>query len=211
MSKPVKKARRTNHYENSEGWAVSYSDLLMVLMSFFIIYFNLNDVGKNDHIQKLAFKLMNSDVLKDQNFVVNPERKIATKDIGESLNISFNNSKKIEKPIYKEFIIDLPPNIYDIGKYDLSQSVVQKLESVFKLLEEHKEKLDVYFIGHTDSLKFKENKEVINSNLILSSMRAARAVEFAIKKGFDENQVFVQGLKARPRDTRSLSIRLVSR
>ncbi len=202
-------ARKTYYYHDSEGWAVSYSDLLMVLMSFFIIYFNI-DGGDNTPLQKLAFELMEDKSLKDQSFIVNPSREVAGNSLTEGLNIGFNN-KPTEKPIYKEFIIDLPPNIYSVGNYELSNQAKEKLNKVFNLIEKYKADLDIYFIGHTDSQKFKKNKEIINSNLILSSMRSARAVEYAIKNGFDENQVYVQGLKGRPRDTRSLSLRLVAR
>lgn len=211
MSKLARKARRSEHYEVSEGWAVSYSDLLMVLMSFFIIYFNLNTEKENVKIEQLAFKLINNEILQKQNVTISTNRKIANNDLVEGLNPLFKEGKGEQKQVYKEFLIDLPPNIYEVGKYDLSHSVTSKLEKVFDVIREHKKDVDVYFIGHTDVLKFKKNKDVINSNLVLSSMRAVKAVEYAIKKGFDENQVFVQGLKGQPRNTRSLSLRLVSR
>lgn len=49
------------HVDEGHGWAVSYSDLLMVLMSFFIIFFSYNDKDKDkppsDVLQEFAFSL----------------------------------------------------------------------------------------------------------------------------------------------------------
>ena len=49
------------HVDEGHGWAVSYSDLLMVLMSFFIIFFSFNDKDKekppSDVLQEFAFSL----------------------------------------------------------------------------------------------------------------------------------------------------------
>lgn len=211
MNKPVRKKVNT-HYEVSEGWAVSYSDLLMVLMSFFILYFNI-DGKKSDHeeFQKIILTLENDPTIKKEFKTL--ERIPANnskKDIINGISNAFGN-KKAKENINKEITINLPKNIYNIGEYSLNKSVQKNLDHILNLISDKKRNIDFFIIGHTDNLKFKKNKEVLNSNLALSSMRAVKAVEYMLKKGINSKQIFVQGLDGQPRNTRSLSIRMVAR
>lgn len=239
--------RKPLHIENAEGWAVSYSDLLMVLMSFFIIYFQINDKQslQEESFHKVVLELSKIASVKDISRA--PATTYGDHNVlSKKLILSFNMDEKptpipinvtsssdstisaMKSSFTKEndptkrsnsqpgtsleINIDLPLNIYQIGSFELNQKAKSELDRIFNLIRPHKDTLNMVFVGHTDQIRFDDKaKNIINSNLILSSMRAAKAVEYALKEGFGENMVFVQGLNDHPRNTRSLSLRLVER
>ena len=219
---PTKKARRRKKghtsFETDEGWAVSYSDLLMVLMSFFIIYFNIDSSKEStkSEFKKIVLQLENITKTKkvSANFASKEEPKdrepASNKNIGLSGLLAESNEKTIEKK--KEILIDLSDNLYGRNQFNLNKSVKSELDQVLDVIDASKNKLNIIFIGHTDKVKFnKSSTEVINNNIVLSSMRAARAVEYAIGKGFSNDQVFVQGTSQQNRNSRSLSIKLLEK
>lgn len=234
--------------EQSEGWSVSYSDLLMVLMSFFIVFFNINDSESvdQDNFNKVVLEIANISTHKtlsrlpssnsdDSN---NPKNNIQivkfsidaqenVKDLksrnlqlDEDLNLlSGQNTKAIPKDS-KEIVsysgtevnIDLPANLFDLGSFELSNTAKLQLDKVLKIVQPYQSSLKIIFLGHTDDTQFGSSaKNIINNNLILSNIRAVKAVEYAVSKGIKDDVVFAQGLVSHERKTRSLSIRLVKK
>lgn len=246
----MSRKRSKLHLDHSEGWAVSYSDLLMVLMSFFIIYFSINDKNSsgnaelNSVILKLA-KVSNLEGIDDK-YLGNKEKtkvfkmkfkkanledplggissdnkiksiieKERSKGLDRSIASAFTNKSQMVAPGKKaslEVELDLPDNLYGIGKYEVNNSVKSELKRFLKVIGNDLKSIQIVVTGHTDSLVFNEkNKRVVNNNLILSSMRAAKAVEYLVANGVSKDLILVQGLHDQPRNTRSLSLRVRGR
>lgn len=87
----------------------------------------------------------------------------------------------------------------------------KKLEKLFKVLKPYQDYINVVFVRHTDQVPIKNKFGIIDSNLTLSHLRAAKAVEFAINSGFNPMWVSSQGLSKFTRNTRSLSVRIMER
>ena len=249
---PSRKRRKSHHsqlHEEGESWAVSYSDLLMVLMSFFIIFYNTEESTGKGEVESLVKKLNLAGITLDKESF--SKREIKAVNSESNLLPGFSKEKKKKtvkrevasipelegmtitkiKPLkemkggkwneilknsedvkYKGgILIDLEDNIYANGKFELSKKTQKSLKVLFGLLSKHQSHLNMVFIGHTDSIPVKNKKSVVDSNLILSHMRAAKAVEFAIDEGFDPMWVSSQGLSEYTRNTRSLSIRIMER
>ena len=121
-------------------------------------------------------------------------------------------NKTNDEVTYKGGImIDFADNLYNLGKYDLDPKAMNQINRVLKMIKPYENRLNIVFIGHSDSIPVKASRRVINSNMLLSSMRAAKAVEYAIGKGFDPFWVSSQGLSQNVRNTRSLSMRIMER
>ena len=237
----LKKSRKTE-FHSDESWAVSYSDLLMVLMSFFIVFFKINDeesvrqesfnnvllklekVATVKKVTKVEDKLdRNSETAKKSNrTIVNIElgkntsntrelasfsKKLKADNVSESFKGNKNEATVGNEKL--EINIDLANNLYGLGMYDVNSEVQKQLDKIINIVKNDISGLQLIIIGHTDKLRFnKASKGVINNNLILSSLRAAKAVEYLVGQGLPEEKVFVQGLNGQPRDTRSLTVRL---
>ncbi len=241
LQKFSKRSKKHSH-EDGEGWAVSYSDLLMVLMSFFIVFYSVNDseeikkesfnnvliklksLGEIQQLNKENSALSDSKVYLNLKLDINDlpsktkSRELASlkrNSMADSLSKSFKGVKDSEVAKDEQFAnkkveveIDLPHNIYKRGAYSVDSEVKKHLDKITHILKDDLKGLQIIIVGHTDKTKFKETQQVINNNLILSSLRAAKAVEYLISIGLPEEKVFVQGLNGQPRDSRSLSVRL---
>jgi chemotaxis protein MotB len=236
--RPVKKKME----ESAESWAVSYADLLMVLMSFFIIFFSQNEKNGDYAINKIMVSLQKEfgavqvdpatgkeiDTVSAQllpGFSASKEQKIERKPSSLEQEFKMNNklnliisklqrdpSESNEKQLYKQgFQIDFENNIYPLGSYEMNQKTIQDLKILLESLKTHREKVNLIFIGHTDMAPIKNKKQVVDNNMILSTLRASKAVEIAVKNGFSPYWVSAQGLAEFSRNTRSLSIRVIER
>lgn len=265
-----KSRRKKGHEEGGESWAVSYADLLMVLMSFFIIFFSQDEKdSSNNLLSKIISGLhtqtgaqiideegkpvvaksakffpgfsgkdtdddVEAEVTINTNSVL--ERSPASvqtetiKDISSGTNFKLiisrikstnidlqekestaSNSKENLDHSKLGLQIDLNENIYHPGSYILTNSAQTQLDKILVGLSPYKGKINLVFVGHTDDIPIKGGKKVIESNMILSSLRASKAVEFAISKGFSPYWVSAQGLAEFSRNTRSLSLRVMER
>lgn len=292
-TKPRKrrKSHSSLHEGEGEGWAVSYSDMLMVILSFFIIFYNTEE-GKGEtagaveslvhqlRLDQLSLEIdpVTGQVVDKKVVAQEPEqiipgfpkgtgteekkvdelsRKIASffsgkkkkqqggfgkkeglgsgenmgddvgiKDELDGVTFTMIEPKKTREDgkwnrILKQtndpsaykggILIDFKDDLYGRGSVDLSIKAMAEIKRVLDLVKPYEKKLNIVFIGHTDSIPFKGSRGMVNSNMILSSLRAAKAVEFAIDRGFDHMWVSSQGLSKHVRNTRSLSIRIMER
>lgn len=256
-----KKAQKNEHHEN-ESWAVSYSDLLMVLMSFFIVFFNMDDTPTDDGLNQLIYKFHNHTNLKEINPTTNelitkedmPKKNIRIGKNFSSLNEMFDESKDKRAPssldknvngnfkklsqdemnklrkenatffvinnenvgaeskkATKGLLVDFSSDLYRVGEYELNEKSKKEIKTILENIDPKNSKFNLVFIGHSDTIPISGHRAVIDSNLILSSLRAAKAVEFAINLGYDPVWVSAQGVGEYTRNTRSLSLRVIER
>lgn len=231
--------RKSSHYfeqdDGGEGlWAVSYSDLLMVLMSFFIVFFNMNDKKDMTSIQKILLQMKDKSevVFRDgkTGAVVDPSEAIkgpekyftgfgkesagrSPASIGETsaLNMSDLKSKYAVNIAEKEIVIDLPANIFSIGMYELDEKTMKDFDEILAVISPYRSEINLIVVGHSDKLPINPSTKIVNNNLILSTIRATKGVEYLIKKGFEPTWISAQGVGEHNRNTRSLSVRIMAR
>lgn len=207
-------------------WAVSYSDLLMVLMSFFVIYFSFDDTpaGKNNMLSIVA-GLKGQPVVSVPQDSTDPTR---TKEGGPLAGIangpgsgnftrgseqSFQEKLKslgvrIDAP-GKMLILHMEPNIFLPGQYQMTPEIEKRLSELTAVLLPHKDEIDIVVVGHTDSVSVhKSTNRYLSNNFDLSSLRALRALQVLLSQGFSEEQVSAQGAGENERNSRSLSLKI---
>jgi flagellar motor protein MotB len=233
-----KSGKREGIYEDPLQflWAISYSDLLMVLMSFFIIFFQMND-SKNDTLKNVMLAVEDTVAVKTNSSAAGNGTGLGTgtgpgtgtgtgtgKGNGtvvvagapvmdaiarqlEAQNLAV--SKAAEPGV---LTIDLANDLYRPGQYALSDEAAKKLVQTLKSIKPYADSITLTFIGHTDAAPVVHlDRRIIDSNLVLSNLRATRAVELALTQGFDPKQVIAQGIGEFSRNTRSLSLRISER
>ena len=198
-------------------WAISYSDLLMLLVCFFLIYYNTKEIPEVTPLKEVMLGLEKEfgkswgDSV-DQNSNRSPASEnngAQTELLGEIENI---NLKPIsENGLVKGILINFPDNIYPIGGYELDKDSEKVIAKVLGIVKKKSDHFNIVFIGHSDLVPFQTNNKVVNNNLILSSLRAAKGVEYAIAQGFDPFWVSAQGMSEHVRGSRSLSIRVMQK
>lgn len=267
----INRKKKSSHLggEDGESWAVSYSDLLMVLMSFFIVFFNMEEEPVDSGLTQLIYTFHEDSEMKQVNpktgeliedvqskqkgknkklfsgfedFFGNKEdksRKISSLSEGEGakkVKLTNEQIQKLKEDNSTFFVIDktknkgasgngssksgvaanglmidFSSNMYGIGEYNLSDKSKDEIKVILEKIKPLKNKFNLVFIGHSDQIPMAANKKVIDSNLILSSLRAAKAVEYAIMLGYDPIWVSAQGVGEYSRNSRSLSLRVMER
>lgn len=189
-------------------WAISYSDLLMVLMCFFIIYAEFSNLKKSDPILN---------VMKDEKVVQTGSRDLSGKLITfKSVVLSeivgqFDDASLLKQKDRSSLLVHLPEDVFRSGQFDLNSSLKKRLNHISKILTPYKDDVSVVFIGHTDQTPMKSNRRIIDSNFALSNLRAAKAVQYFVQQGYDPAFVSGQGVAEFDRQTRSISLRISER
>jgi flagellar motor protein MotB len=210
--------------EESLLWAVSYADLLMVMLAFFVIFFEFKQVTDNQPMEKMASELEKKAGLAMTGDATAMEKsKVAPEPVTEGqmrAPVSIPELKKIDKTMFtikkdgkeKDIIIELPDDIYEMGEYALTPSDKAEVDRVLDVLRPYADNVALVFVGHTDEVPVRVFKNhIIDSNMVLSNLRSSYAVNYAVSKGFDARWVYAQGVGEYSRNTRSLSIRVLER
>lgn len=190
--------------ENANLWAISYADFLMALLSFFILFFSLDNSGQDKIIQLLNKEFSES---KQNNY--SRQQSLAettnTSDLFKALN---NLPIKVQKTSSK-LSIDFPDNIFPVGKHVTDAKNNEFIKTVLQKLLPYKEKINIYFEGHADTTpSHRKIQSIVVDNFVLSSLRAATALSAAKDLGYDEKTLFIQAASSHQRNSRSLSLHI---
>lgn len=199
--------------ENQHLWAVSYSDFLMVLLSFFILFFSAEAPQKKKLIMELAthFTEGNSGPGSGsgQGTGVGPDgNRRMPSGVFESLkglNVTVDKEKE-------SLIVNFPNDLYGPGKHRIEKDKLAMIENFLNIIKSYKGDVNLYFEGHADTAPLKIHRnEIVVDNFVLSSLRASSALGIAREMGFSEKNMFIQANSSNLRNSRSLSIRIEPR
>jgi flagellar motor protein MotB len=242
-NEPNIRFQRLNHWREAQidegdqhAWAVSYSDLLMVLLSFFVLFFSFSDDkettgliseiavaikgGKTEHGGKSSGEKVLENTSASQTPSSRFTKKMAAKSIASKKMISSGLDPQLLMalaalpPTMKtentpdSLIISLADDLFASGKYKLSRSIQKEMDTLVAAIKPFEEKIEVYFIGHTDSVPTSHRTKFITSNYVLSALRAAEALEYAKNMGLSADRLFVQASADKILSSRTLSMRI---
>lgn len=196
--------------ENAHLWAVSYSDFLMVLLCFFVLFFSLDEKKQNMLLINLAENLNGLPGQGSGSQLHSPERKLAQLPTTfleslQNLNISVNKDKE-------SLIINFPENLFTSGSHLANKDNTHLINDVLGKIFPHKDTVNLYFEGHTDNKPIERHlQNVVVDNYLLSSLRASTALHLAKNMGFPEMQMYIQATSFNLRNSRTLSIRVEPR
>lgn len=202
------------HLEDDTGhlWAVSYADFLMVLLSFFILFFSINKKDKDTIIQIIsqvrerglgagdgAGGLTSQGRAPDSQAAdIQTVAAVALKTI-PNLKIAVNDKQKT-------VTFQLNEDIFPLGDVRLSPEGRGELSALLEVLRPFVQDVDVVFVGHTDSKPVRHKRNGVENNFDLSALRAAQAVRLALDMGLPKDSLFTHGSADNTRSTKSLSV-----
>lgn len=226
LKKKVRPSRPSHNktgelHDDGHAWAVSYADFLMVLLSFFILFFSMEKNQRNNFIQNLM----------DTNEKLSKESKASTattivatttnQDIKKegtpieagmlpaglaSLTSKLKNYH-IDQTKSEKIVIYFEDNIYKPGAIKLPPKQLDKLQDLLDQLDPFMDHLKITFVGHTDGNKrFKHKSLYMKNNFDLSSLRATNALQQVVKMGYSPKNMFIQGVAEHDRASRTISI-----
>jgi len=197
---------------NAEGlWAISYADFLMVLLSFFIIFFSMD--GKNKGLSKVFVDLQKIGQITKQSDIDNglPENSKTTdkasakssSEVLKSLSNKFSQTFLVDDKGHDKIVINLPENIFTSSSFN---PPVEYLNILVEQIRPHETSIRLKVIGHSDSLNFaNKGKRLVNDNLTLSGIRATYAANY-LKAFYPKLQISAEADDQNLRVSRTLSI-----
>lgn len=203
-------------------WAVSYSDMLMVLLSFFVIYYNTSETKvtppPQEALQKIAVEVTKTsptavpaDVSKSVEILA--QEPVLLKNVADRLNP--DQLKWVDSENHQTLTIYMPDNAYEVGSFELKgrhrAEFIHMIGIIQKVQKEQAGHIAVSVTGHNDDIPISMRNEtpIVSSNAVLAGLRATKAADFAVFLGLNRNYVKAESQQESARSTRSLTIRLM--
>lgn len=201
-------------------WAVSYADFLMVLMSFFVLFFSVNPENRPDLLMQVAQAISpkatgsGNGAATDKGMLGAgagagaggfgmPGTMLATqlKDRLARFNLTIESE-------HDRVFVRMLPGMFEKNAFRLQKEAAESLDSIFSVLLPFKDRIRVTVIGHTDSrpLKGKLFNGWIEDNFDLSVQRALQGLKRARVAGFPQGALAAQGSAEYQVDGRSLTL-----
>jgi|GEM_PF-1260067 len=221
--------------EESHGWAISYSDLLMVLMSFFVLFFSFEEKKPEEIIDEIALSIRKDQIGTDETkqsgsegggaggvdsaskaapVETSPTAKTENSmadDLGARLQKIVDDSQELVKLEKRAtgFDVVFKDNLFSPGEYGLGREEQKRVLRLLDVLVPYQDRIDVFFVGHADSQPLARSKsEIISNNFVLSSLRATSALTLALQHGFSSERIFAQAHADNTEQLRTISLRI---
>jgi len=198
--------------ENQHLWAVSYSDFLMVLLSFFVLFFSAEAPQKQKLILELANHFSSSDPANGSGDGNGTGPGSGNHRMPASVLASLKNLNVTVEKEKESLIINFPNDLYGPGQHKMDKKKLALIENFLNIIKPYKGNVLLYFEGHADDSPIHRHKNnIVVDNFVLSSLRASSALGLARDMGFSEKSMFIQAASSNLRNSRSLSIRIEAR
>lgn len=111
-------------------------------------------------------------------------------------------------PETDSLILNLPPNIFNPGKFSLDKEKQATLDTILTRLKPAMSRITISFVGHSDAAPTAPGNENYQDNFMLSSLRAWHALQAAHKLGLPPEGMTILGAGTELMDSRTLSIKV---
>jgi flagellar motor protein MotB len=258
----TERRRRRGIYEDplQHLWAISYSDLLMVVMTFFVFFYNVSD-QREGGAAGMLFQLISSlhqgglgklepgaqangeagaqgvqaagqqsagqqasglqvaghhagasgNARLESEEGGGPNSRVLTslESIRDRISVTAKDMGLATEREGNVLLIEFPDEFYRLGEYRIGPNQEAVFARLLQALAPFRSRLSAVLVGHADKVPVGHPIEsLINSNLILSTLRAGRAAEYMMLKGWDPERVFAKGTGEHARVARSLTLQL---
>lgn len=210
-NKNRKMVQASTKIQESGDWIVSYSDVVTVLLCFFIIFYaakqKYSSIKQDEMtaiVELLSNKVVGSEGLegksKSQHIKdwINKqvERKKLMNEIKSNINI-YMNSKKVNviSEANKVHVQFDKVEFFKRGSTKLTKKGLEVIDNLTKILTPHKKKIFITVEGYSDPTPIvrKSKDRKWNTNLELSILRSLTVNNYFIESGFDKQQMAVSG------------------
>ncbi len=193
---------------DSEGtWAISYGDMVTLLLAFFVLFFTVNpDAERQDELQQsLILDLKKSSIVEREISSVNTQLLEGAKASEISVGVSeLNSLKNIDETIVSQWrgkvykmgqkiIIDFPnTSFFELGKVELNKKGRETLEEFVKVYMPYAGNYTLGIRAFTDTRKVRSVHRY-KDNLELSALRSISAMRVLRDVGIPMNRIRLGG------------------
>lgn len=170
--------------EDESAWAVSYGDLMSLLIAFFVMILSTMTVDKSKYEEvrrQLSGDVRSQDELKSLEMKLKDE--IKKSGLFEAISID-RDSEGVQIVIKNDIL-------FQPGSATLSRAGIKAFGELMEPLSSISEKYHFQIEGHTDDQPI--NNDKFHSNWELSTSRAVTVLNLFLDNNFNQNRFSVQG------------------
>ena len=200
-----KKRHRAINHEGS--WAVSYVDMLTLLLCFFIIFFNAKHITPDDEPTALKKVIQSLQVYNATTASVvgsgvgSGNSSSASSGLGvgngliDEIKTAFDQNVPA-KTIIKGKALEIAysdVSFFESGSTQINLLGKQSTEKIIQILYAHRASIKITVQGHTDPSKVRGTHNQFSDNWELSVLRATAVLKIFLKSGFDQDSLSAEG------------------
>lgn len=187
----------TNQHDSDEGWLISFTDLIIMLLGFFVIMFSVSTVNSDKYTQmysaisEMIGKQVPAAMIESGNTPkTNDKKQPSYQKMVKEIN-HFIKKQSLQKEIQTKVtsrgikITAFGGLLFDSGKAELSKRAKTFLGNISLMIL-----LSEYYItieGHTDDIPIKSG--YYPSNWELAAARATHVIRYLIENGVPSKQM----------------------
>jgi chemotaxis protein MotB len=157
--------------EESEGWLVSYADLMTLIACFFILMVSFADFSKKEEFAaktKEIAKHFNKDKF------LNSDKRLKYIESELSRHPELKNKTKLSLKDSELIVIFSGSILFDEGQYAIPPESLKTLDSLIDIIKTDNSEYRILIEGYSDDLM---SKNPFKNNWLLSAARAASVAE----------------------------------
>jgi flagellar motor protein MotB len=201
----------------SATWAISYADVLMVLLSFFVIFFSFGKSDTQSIIQKIIVATQGGSETPLQGTgpsLASKTSGLPMKTVLDSLTEVGGLDAGIKRIVEDDetLVLLFPDESYEPSSFVLQGKSLALFHKTMTTLSKYKDQINIVFVGFADRQPIvRHPSDAVQNNFDLSALRATRALEVAAPYGFSMEHLKAEGMGDFGRKSRSLSLRIHAR
>lgn len=195
--------RRPNFDDSSSSWLTTYSDVITLLLAFFVMILSVSDLnqGKIEALKEGLSEMMTGEapLTPFTDIKEGLEQLIKEKSLENQVSVT------LDKQGVKVEFANIA--LYQSGSAEIKQESLTTLEEVTRVIRETSHKTHMVEVeGHTDDVPI--NTAQFPSNWELSSVRATNVVKYLLAQGIEKERLKAAGYAdSRPKENiESLSV-----
>ena len=188
--------RRPTFEDSSSSWLITYSDVVTLLLAFFVMILSVSDInqGKVEALKEGLSEMMTGETQPTPftDIKLGLEKLIAEKGLEDQVSVTLDaQGVKIEFANVA---------LYKSGSADIKSEAIPTLKEVTQVIRETSHETHMVEVeGHTDDVPI--HTEKYPSNWELSSVRATNIVKYLLAQGIEKERLKAAGYAdSRPKD-----------
>lgn len=191
----IVRKKQTEHVDSEGSWAISYGDMITLLLSFFVLYFTV------DHSKTKGGQLEHSLVMRLKDIGKNSE----ASGNQSQLNMGVTPGEGVDPTILKKFgadvfkidqavVIDFHDiSFFKLGNVDVNKQGIAALEDFAKLYQPFAGQYQLNIQAYTDVRKVRSDNPRFKDNLELSALRSIASMRVLQKAGLPLDRMKISG------------------
>lgn len=199
-----KRAIEIDEVDAEGSWAISYGDMVTLLLTFFILFFNVNQKATQESrkLQTVLLTKLGEKASDQQKDLGKEEPKLNTGKVADSTSIDEKTMKTwggIPHEVGSRIILEFPMlSFYDFGKTEITKSGEAALKEFTSKYISYAASNTLSIKAFTDDVPVNKEKSArlgrkYEDNLELSALRAIAAMRTLQKSGIPLNRMRISG------------------